>query len=64
MAGAPPVDPAAERPRLRRTYSSMWAGEDLDDDYGSSTSGPPKNRRAGASMTCIPYVMQFCKLPA
>ena len=34
---------------MKRTYSSMWTGEDLDEDYGNSTQGPPKDRRAGAN---------------
>lgn len=64
MAGAPPVEPAASGQRLRRTYSSMWAGEDLDEDYGSTTGGPPKNRRAGALIrhehTALHCVLRFC----
>ncbi len=49
MAGASVTEPAASGPRLRRTYSSMWAGEDLDEEYGSVTGGPSKDRRAGGS---------------
>lgn len=47
MAAASVAEPAASGPRLRRTYSSMWAGEDLDEEYGSVTGGASKDRRAG-----------------
>ena len=33
---------------MKRTYSSLWTGEDLAEDYGDSTAGAPKDRRAGA----------------
>lgn len=39
------VEPAQRA--MKRTYSSMWTGEDLGEDYGSNTQGPPKDRRAG-----------------
>ena len=42
--------PAQKQAALKRTYSSMWIGEDLDDDYGVDTSSPPKNRRAGRAV--------------
>ena len=43
------VEPAQRA--MKRTYSSMWTGEDLGEDYGSNTQGPPKDRRAGMHVT-------------
>ena len=51
MAAVPQTASGAVEPAeraMKRTYSSMWTGEDLDEDYGNSTHGPPKDRRAGA----------------
>ena len=48
-AAAVASEPAAQQAALKRTYSSMWIGEDLADDYGVDTSSPPKNRRAGVA---------------
>ena len=62
MAAASVADSAASGPRLRRTYSSMWAGEDLDEEYGSVTGGPSKNRRAGVSFRIISQYHRFPKL--
>ena len=52
---------------MKRTYSSMWTGEDLDEDYGNSTHGPPKDRRAGAehcelkvSLAVLQVLRQCC----
>ncbi len=45
---------------MKRTYSSMWTGEDLDEDYGNSTQGPPKDRRAGAVFCTIMSCQQPC----
>ena len=46
-----PAASAAAEPAqraMKRTYSSLWTGEDLAEDYGDSTAGAPKDRRAGA----------------
>ena len=62
LASALPAAPAAAAPApraMKRTYSSLWTGEDLAEDYGDSTAGAPKDRRAGAlrlthHMRCLP----------
>ena len=58
LSGAASAAPAAAKPAqraMKRTYSSLWTGEDLAEDYGDSTAGAPKDRRAGA--LCFPSHM-------
>ena len=63
MAAAPQTASSAAEPAqraIKRTYSSMWTGEDLDEDYGNSTQGPPKDRRAGAEIAQLPSIASGC----
>ena len=51
LSSALPAASAAVEPAqraMKRTYSSLWTGEDLAEDYGDNTAGAPKDRRAGA----------------
>ena len=60
MAAAVASEAAQQQAALKRTYSSMWIGEDLDDDYGVDTSSPPKDRRAG--LTLVDLLIEYVKI--
>ena len=44
--GTPQMADNASR-TMKRTYTGMWTGEDLDADYGVVAASAPSGRRAG-----------------
>ena len=45
---------------MKRTYSSLWTGEDLAEDYGDSTAG---TRQRTAELAQLPCTIMSCQQP-